>query len=218
MEKDAVRSCIEDVGIVPAVRTATADDAMFAAETVFKAGIRVVEITMTCPGALGVIADLARTWPDAVVGAGTLLDVDTARRCLDAGARFLTSPSVDLDILRIGKKANVLVMPGALTPTEVAAAWRAGADLVKVFPCAAVGGHEYIRALRAPFPDVPLVAAGGVDQRHVTDYITAGVAAVGVGKELVPRQAVERRQAEWITELARRFLALIRQARARVGA
>src|SRR5260370_42272298 len=132
MEKDAVRARIEEIGIVPGVRTRTADAATFAAETVFAAGVRVVEITMTVPGALDVIAPLARKWPEAVVGAGTLLDVRMARQCLDAGARFLTSPSVDLDIVRVANEANVLAMPGALTPTEITAAWRGGADLVKV--------------------------------------------------------------------------------------
>lgn len=217
MDKHAVRAAIQEIGIVPGVRATTAEDATYAAETVFNAGIPVVEITMTVPGALGVITDLARRWPHAVVGAGTLLDAEMARRCVDAGAAFLTSPSLDVDIVRMANGARVLVMPGALTPTEITAAWRAGADLVKVFPCAAVGGHAYIRSLKAPFPNVPFVAAGGVDQRTVGDFILAGAVAVGVGRELVPRQAVERRQTEWITELARRFLAHIREARARIG-
>jgi 2-dehydro-3-deoxyphosphogluconate aldolase/(4S)-4-hydroxy-2-oxoglutarate aldolase len=213
VDRRDVRERIETIGIIPSVRTASAADARFAAETISEAGIPIVEITMTVPGALDVIADLTRTFPDLVVGAGTVLDADTARRCIEAGARFVTSPGLDLKIVHLTTSKNVLSMPGALTPTEIATAWSAGADLVKVFPCAAMGGDAYIRALSAPFPDIPLVAAGGVNQHTVADFIGAGAVAIGVGKELIPRQAVERRQADWITELARRFVTLIKESR-----
>lgn len=213
MNKHTVRARIEDIGLVPSVRTASRDDARFAAETVTAAGVPIVEITMTVPGALDVIAHLVQEFPDLVVGAGTVLDADMAHRCVDVGARFVTSPGLDLQIVKLLGKEDVFVMPGALTPTDVTAAWHAGVDLVKVFPCAPFGGEAYIRALTAPFPQMSFVAAGGVNQQTVGDYIRAGAIAVGVGKELIPRRALEQRQADWITELARRFVSLIKEAR-----
>ena len=216
MNKQAVRARLEEIGIIPAVRTASAEEARFAAETVSRAGIPIVEITMTVPGALDVIADLARAMPDLVVGAGTALDVEVAPRCVDAGARFVTSPGLDLRVVRFAIEHDVLVLPGALTPSEVMMAWQAGADLIKVFPCAQLGGASYIKALKAPFPEVPLVGAGGVDHQTAADFIVAGAVAVGVGTELIPRRAVTERDAHWIGELARRLLSIIKEARERV--
>jgi 2-dehydro-3-deoxyphosphogluconate aldolase/(4S)-4-hydroxy-2-oxoglutarate aldolase len=216
MNKQVVRARLEEIGIIPAVRTASAEDARFATETISRAGIPIVEITMTVPGALNVIADLAQAMPDLVVGAGTVLDVEVARQCIDAGARFVTSPGLDLRVVEFAIARDVLVMPGALTPSEVIAAWQAGADLIKVFPCAQLGGASYIRALKSPFPQVPLVGAGGVDHQTAADFIVAGAVAVGVGTGLVPRRAVMARDAHWIGELARRLLSIVREARARV--
>lgn len=213
MTREAIRTRVVDVGIIPSVRTSSTDDARFAAETVARAGIPIIEVTMTVPDALDVIAHLARNTPDLVVGAGTIFDVKTARRCVEAGARFLTSPGLDLEIVEFALKEGVLAVPGALTPTEVTAAWKSGADLIKVFPCAQVGGASYIQALRAPFPDVPFIAAGGVNQQTAAEFIAAGSAAVGVGRELIPKKAVQHRDAHWITELARRFLSIVREAR-----
>ncbi len=213
MTRDALRARIVDVGIIPSVRTSSADDARFAAETVARAGIPIIEVTMTVPDALEVIGHLARSMPDLIVGAGTILDVNTARHCVDAGARFLTGPGLDLKIVEFALKEGVLAVPGALTPTEVTAAWQSGADLIKVFPCAQVGGASYIHALKAPFPDVPLVAAGGVNQKTATEFIVAGASAIGVGTELIPKKAIQQRDAHWITELARRFLSIIQEAR-----
>jgi 2-dehydro-3-deoxyphosphogluconate aldolase / (4S)-4-hydroxy-2-oxoglutarate aldolase len=213
MKRHAVRTRIEDIGIIPSVRTSSSADARFAAETISKAGIPIVEITMTVPGALDVIAGLVREFPDMVVGAGTVLDVDTARRCVDVGARFLTSPGLDLKIVDLAAKEDLFVMPGALTPTEVTTAWLAGVDLVKVFPCAPFGGEGYIRALKGPFPDMSFVAAGGVNQHTAGNFIRAGAVAIGVGAELIPKKAVELRQRDWITELARRFVSLVKEAR-----
>jgi 2-dehydro-3-deoxyphosphogluconate aldolase/(4S)-4-hydroxy-2-oxoglutarate aldolase len=215
MNRDVVRARIEETGIIPAVRTASADEARFAAEAVSQAGIPIVELTMTVPGALKVIADLVRRMPDLVVGAGTVLDVEVARQSVDAGATFVTSPGFNPRVVEFAIKEGIVVLPGALTPTEVTAAWQAGADFVKVFPCAQLGGAAYIRALKAPFPQVPLVAAGGVNQQTAADYIVAGAVAVGVGAELIPRRALEQREPAWILELAHRFLALIKEARAR---
>jgi 2-dehydro-3-deoxyphosphogluconate aldolase/(4S)-4-hydroxy-2-oxoglutarate aldolase len=215
MNKQAVRARLEEIGIIPAVRTASAEEARFAAETISRAGIPVVEITMTVPGALNVIADLVQAMPDLVVGAGTVLDIEVARQCIDAGAGFVTSPGLDLRVVEFAIHRDVLVMPGALTPSEVMAAWQAGADLIKVFPCAPLGGASYIRALRSPFPQVPLVGAGGVDHQTAADFILAGAVAVGVGSELVPRRAITARDAHWIGELARRLLSIIKEARGR---
>lgn len=217
MTKELARARIEESGIVPSVRLSSMEDARFAAETITLAGIPIVEITMTVPGALEVIAELARTMPDLVVGAGTVLDLTTAHRCVDAGARFLTSPGLDLRVVEFALKKDVLAMPGALTPTEVTTAWQAGADLIKVFPCAQVGGASYIHALKAPFPAVPLVAAGGVNQRTAAEFIAAGATAIGVGTELIPPRAVQQRDQHWITELASRFLNLIQEARSQAG-
>jgi 2-dehydro-3-deoxyphosphogluconate aldolase/(4S)-4-hydroxy-2-oxoglutarate aldolase len=213
MTKEAVRRHIVEIGIIPSIRTASLDEARFAAETVAHAGIPIVEITMTVPGALDVITELAHGTPDLVVGAGTIFDIETARHCVDAGARFLTSPGLDLEIVEVALKQGILAMPGALTPTEVSAAWKAGADFIKVFPCAQLGGASYIHALKAPFPAVPLVAAGGVNQQTAADFIVAGAAAIGVGTELIPKKAVQQRDRRWITELARRFLHIIQEAR-----
>lgn len=213
MKKEDVRAKIQEVGIVPGVRTSSAAEARFAAEAVSKAGIPIVEITMTVPGAIDVISDLVRNAPDVIVGAGTVLDVETARLCLKVGASFLTSPGLDLDVVKFARQEDVLMMAGALTPTEVIAAWKAGSDLVKIFPCAQLGGDTYIKALKGPFPQVPLVASGGVNQQTASGFILAGAAALGIGGELIPRAAIELRQAERIWELARRFLNLVKTAR-----
>jgi 2-dehydro-3-deoxyphosphogluconate aldolase / (4S)-4-hydroxy-2-oxoglutarate aldolase len=217
MDKEHVRSTINEVGILPAIRVASAENARFAAETIAQAGIPIVEITMTTPGAVDLIADLVRNLPQVIVGAGTILDADTARACLLAGAHFLTSPGLDAEIVHFARKEDVLMMAGALTPTEVVAAYKAGSDFVKVFPCAQVGGDGYIKALKAPFPKIPLIAAGGVNQQTAGAFILAGASAVGVGGDLIPRSAIELRQPERIRELARRFLGLVRTARAQLA-
>lgn len=213
MEKKEVCVKIQEVGIVPAVRTSSAEDARFAAEVVAKSGIPIVEITMTVPGAIGVISHLVKNLPDVIVGAGTLLDLETARLCVDAGIHFLTSPGLDLEIVEFAAKEKVCVMAGALTPTEVITAWKAGSDFVKVFPCAQVGGDSYIRALRVPLPQVPLIAAGGVNQQTARNFIVAGAVALGIGRELIPKDALQQRQEGRIRELARRFLGFVQTAR-----
>ena len=187
MEKERVCAKIQEVGIIPAVRTSSAEEARFASEVVAKSGIPIVEITMTVPGAIEVISYLVKNLPDVIVGAGTLLDLDTARRCVDVGVQFLTSPGFDLEIVEFAAKEKLCVMAGALTPTEVITAWKAGSDFVKVFPCAQVGGDSYIRALRGPLPQVPLIAAGGVNQQTAGNFILAGAVALGIGRELIPK-------------------------------
>ncbi|MGA2714401.1 MAG: bifunctional 4-hydroxy-2-oxoglutarate aldolase/2-dehydro-3-deoxy-phosphogluconate aldolase [Bryobacteraceae bacterium] len=215
MTKQDVRARIEEIGIIPAVRVSSVEEALFAAETVLKGGIKVVEITTTMPGAVEVIAELTRTMPELMVGADAVLNLETAKACLDAGAAFLTSPGLDLEIVDLGARHNVLVIPGALTPSEVAAACRAGTDFIKVFPCSLVGGAKYIKALKGPFPGVAFIASGGVNQQTVSDFIRAGASALGIGEHLVPHEAVQRRNATWILELTRRFIGMVKEARAR---
>jgi len=212
-KREEVNALIKRIGILPSVRVTSQDLAQFAAETVYSAGIPVVEITMTTPGALQLISDLAHRFKDLAVGAGTVLDDDTARRCVDAGARFLTSPGFVPEVVSYAKKVDVVVFPGALTPTEVIAAWKAGADLVKIFPTGHVGGVQYLRALKVPLPQIPLIATGGVNQLTASDFILAGATAIGVGSELLPREALHLRQVDRIHELAGRFLAMVKEAR-----
>jgi 2-dehydro-3-deoxyphosphogluconate aldolase/(4S)-4-hydroxy-2-oxoglutarate aldolase len=209
-----VRARIEEIGIIPAIRVSAPERARFAVEAVCRAGIPIAEITMTVPGAIDVIAHLAHSFPEMIVGAGTVLDTETARRCLDAGARFLTSPGLVMDVVAFALKNDVVVFPGALTPSEVIAAWKTGADFVKVFSCAHVGGHSYIRTLKTPLPQVPLIASGGVNQQTAGNFILAGATALGIGAELIPQEALYRRNEEQIYELARRFLAMVKDARA----
>jgi len=214
--RDAARALIERIGIIPSIRTSSHEDARFAAETVAEAGIPIVEITMTVPQALGIITNLAGRMPQAIVGAGTVLDLLTARRCMDAGASFITSPGIDVPVVESTLSGGVLAIPGALTPTEVAAAWRTGAGFVKIFPCAQVGGASYIQALKAPFPECRFVAAGGVGLQTAAEFINAGASAIGVGTELIPKRAMQQRDAHWITELTRRFLNIVQEAREQI--
>ena len=213
MKKEAVRACIEEIGILPSVRVNVQELARFAAETVYAAGIPIVEITLTTPGALDVISDIANRYPDMAIGAGTVLDEDLARRAVEAGARFLTSPGLVQEVVAYANKANVVVFPGALTPTEVIAAWKAGSDFVKIFPTTPVGGVQYIRALKVPLPQIPLIVTGGVNQVTALEFIVAGATAIGVGAELFPIEALTLRQEDRIHELARRFLIMVKEGR-----
>jgi 2-dehydro-3-deoxyphosphogluconate aldolase/(4S)-4-hydroxy-2-oxoglutarate aldolase len=213
MKKDEVRATIERIGILPSVRVSSRELASFAAETVYASGIPIIEITMTTPGALEVIDNLANRHADLAVGAGTVLDEETARQCIEAGARFLTSPGFVPEVVAFAKRMDVVVLPGALTPTEVIAAWKAGSDFVKIFPAANVGGVQYVRALKVPLPQVPLIATGGVNQLTASDFILAGATAIGVGGELLPKEALHFRQEDRIRELAGRFLGMVRDAR-----
>jgi 2-dehydro-3-deoxyphosphogluconate aldolase/(4S)-4-hydroxy-2-oxoglutarate aldolase len=213
VKKEEVLAKIHEIGIMPGIRTSSAEDGRFAAEAIAQGGIPVVEITMTVPKAIDVISDMARNSPNLIVGAGTVLDIETARRCIAAGAGFLTSPGLNLKIVEFAVKENILIIAGVMTPTEVIDAWQAGSELVKVFPCAPIGGPAYIRALKGPFPQVPIIAAGGVNQETAADFILAGAAALGIGGRLIPRAAIEHRQPEQISELARRFLRIVKTAR-----
>lgn len=213
MTKEEMLSSIEEIGIIPAVRACSAADALFASEAVFSSGIPVVEITMTIPNAASIIARLIRDCSNVIVGAGTVLDVDAARLCVDAGASFLTSTGLDCELVEFARQHNILIIPGALTPSEVMMARKAGVAFVKLFPCSSVGGPSYIRALRGPFPDMRLIASGGVTQQSAADYIRAGADVLGVGHDLLPPEAVRARNSDWIHELARRFMEMVKQGR-----
>ena len=213
MTKAEVCARIEEIGIIPAVRLHSAEDALFAAEAVSAAGIPIVEVTMTVPGAVEVIRELTRQTDTVIVGAGSVFHVEKARRCLDAGAAFLTTPGLDLDIVNFALGRGVVVFPGALTPTEIMAARNAGSDFVKIYPCFANGGPRYIRALKMPFPDIKMIASGGVDQQNAGEFILAGAAALGIGEHLIHRDAIKRRERGWIHELSRRYLGMVSEAR-----
>ena len=213
MTKQEMLAKIEEIGIIPAVRVASAADALFAAEAVFSSGIPVIEITMTTPGATDVISHLLRASSEVIVGAGTVLDLDTARVCLEAGASFLTSTGLDPELVEFAHQRDISIIPGALTPTEVMMARRAGAAFVKIFPCSSLGGPSYIRALRRPFPDTRLMASGGVTQQTAADYVRAGADVLGIGSDLLPNDAVRARNTDWIHELARRFIGMVKQGR-----
>jgi 2-dehydro-3-deoxyphosphogluconate aldolase/(4S)-4-hydroxy-2-oxoglutarate aldolase len=217
MKKAEVCALIKDVGIIPGIRVSSYEEGHFAAEAVTAGGIPIVEITMTVPGAVDLITHLVKHHPKMIVGAGTVLDTEKARICIDAGASFLTSPSLNLKIIELAAKEEITIFPGALTPTEIVTAWQAGADFVKVFPCAQHGGDSYIKALKAPLPDVLIIAAGGVNQQTAGNFILAGATAIGVGGELVPQEAIERRQADRIKELAQRFVGFVKDARNRLA-
>ncbi len=214
MTREEVCARIQQTGIIPAIRVHTAKDAIFAANAVFNGGIMVAELTMTVPDAIETIAELMRVNPDAAVGAGTVLDVETAKRCIDAGASFLTSTGLDLDIVEFAEKNRVTVIPGALTPTEIMVAMKAGVDFIKVFPCAQVGGPSYIKAMKAPFPGARLIASGGVNQQTAGDFIHAGACALGIGEDLIPHEAIASQDLDWIRELSRRFQNIVKRARA----
>jgi len=218
MDRQKVRDRILEIGIVPVVRASSPGEARIAANAVCQGGIPIVEITMTVPGALEVIRELARnSSSDVLVGAGTVLNREAARRCLDAGAEFLVSPGLNLQTVEFAVREEKLMMAGALTPTEVITAWEAGADFVKVFPCGQVGGAKYIKALKGPLPQVPLVPTGGVNLNTAAEFIEAGAAALGIGGELVQADALRSNQPEVIVQNARKFLAIVTAARAQMG-
>ncbi|HVO09893.1 MAG TPA: bifunctional 4-hydroxy-2-oxoglutarate aldolase/2-dehydro-3-deoxy-phosphogluconate aldolase [Vicinamibacteria bacterium] len=213
MDKKAVLERITVTGLIPVIRAQSADEAQAVVEAIQAGGVSILEITMTVPNAVKLIEQVVGYASGALVGAGTVLDAETARACIAAGARFVVSPALNLETVRACNEAGVAVLPGALTPTEVVTAWKAGADLVKVFPANAVGGPAYIKSLKAPLPQVGLVPTGGVNLQTAKEFIKAGAAALGVGADLVDLQALRRGEASVITERARQFLALVREAR-----
>ncbi len=215
MTKTEVIQQIRDTGIVPVVRATSADEAMRAIDAIREGGVSVLEITMTVPGAIGVIEQVSQRYgSEVLVGAGTVLDAETARACILSGAQFIVSPALNLDTIACCRRYGVAIMPGALTPTEVVTAWTAGADFVKVFPAGAMGGASYLRALKAPLPQIELVPTGGVSLKTAAEFIKAGASALGVGADLVDLKAIRDGQANVITERARQFVEIVREARA----
>jgi 2-dehydro-3-deoxyphosphogluconate aldolase / (4S)-4-hydroxy-2-oxoglutarate aldolase len=214
--RERVLGRIRDLGLVPVVRAQSADEAVQAIDAIRAGGIDVLEITMTVPDAVPLIAQVVRKLgEDAVVGAGTVLDAETARAVILAGAQFVVTPTLKAETIACCKRYGVPVFPGALTPTEVLTAWEAGADMVKVFPCSALGGASYIKALKAPLPQVDLVPTGGVNLETAADFIKAGSAALGVGADLVDLKALREGRAATVTERARKLVEIVQATRGR---
>jgi 2-dehydro-3-deoxyphosphogluconate aldolase/(4S)-4-hydroxy-2-oxoglutarate aldolase len=218
MTRDEVAKRIREIGIVPVVRAKSAKQAQLAAEAVCAGGIPIVEVTMTVPGAVELIAQLVKaSGAEILIGAGTVLDAETAKRCLDAGAQFIVSPGFDLETVRFVKQQGTLMMAGALTPTEVISAWKAGSDFVKIFPCGSMGGAKYLKALKAPLPQVPMIPTGGVNLETAGDMIRAGAEALGIGGELVSASALASGDTQPITDAARKYVAIVREARQEIA-
>jgi 2-dehydro-3-deoxyphosphogluconate aldolase / (4S)-4-hydroxy-2-oxoglutarate aldolase len=214
MNKADVLKQIRTVGIVPVVRAASSSEAMEAIDAIKEGGVPILEITMTVPGAIKVIEDVAKRYGnDVLVGAGTVLDAETARACMLAGAQFIVSPALNLDTIACCRKYGIAIMPGALTPTEVLTAWTAGADCVKVFPAGAMGGASYLKALKAPFPQIDMIPTGGVSLKTAADFIKAGSLALGVGADLVDTSAIREGNTKIITERARQYVEIVKEAR-----
>jgi 2-dehydro-3-deoxyphosphogluconate aldolase/(4S)-4-hydroxy-2-oxoglutarate aldolase len=217
MDKQGVLGRIVEIGIIPVVRASSPREARIAAEAVSAGGIPIVEITMTVPGAVEVIRELAKSSvAELLVGAGTVLNAEAARRCLDAGAQFLVSPGFNRATVELAVRERKAMMAGALTPSEIMSAWEAGSGFVKIFPCGQVGGAKYIKTLKGPFPEIPLVPTGGVNLTTAAEFIQAGAVALGIGGELVQAEALRANKPEIIVENARKFLAIVKQARSQM--
>jgi Entner-Doudoroff aldolase len=214
MDKSTVKRKIIETGVIPVIRASSRDEAMRAVEAIRNGGIEIFEITMTVPGAVKLIETLAaRFQNEALIGAGTVLNVTTARDCINAGAQFVISPALDTKTIAFCKEKEILVMPGALTPTEIVTADAAGADFVKIFPAGAMGGASYIKSLKAPLPHIEMIPTGGVSLANAADFIKAGASAVGVGAELVDLKSLREGNEKLLTEKARQYLETVAQAR-----
>jgi 2-dehydro-3-deoxyphosphogluconate aldolase/(4S)-4-hydroxy-2-oxoglutarate aldolase len=211
MDKHKILQRVRELGVVPVVRAQSGQEALQLVQALRDGGIDVIELTMTVPGAVEIIRELCKAPGEAIVGAGTVLDAETARACLLAGAKFVVSPATDESTITLCRTYGVPIMAGALTPTEVVRAWRAGSDMVKVFPCGAVGGASYLKALKAPLPQIELIPTGGVSLETAADFIKAGASAVGAGADLVD----PKKERSYVTERARRYVQEIAKARAK---
>src|SRR5438046_3662428 len=215
MTSKEILGLITEVGIVPVVRTASAESAMQAVEAIYKGGVRAAEITMTVPGAIRALEKLAdRFGSQIMLGAGTVLDPETARACMLAGAQFFVTPALKLSTIEMVKRYSKVICPGALTPTEVLTAWDAGADIVKIFPCGNVDGPKYSKALPGPFPHIEMIPTGGVNLETAGEFLKAGACAVAVGGELVDAKTIKDGRFDLIEERTRQYLAVIAKARA----
>ena len=211
MDKAAVLKSLQDIGLVPVLRADSIEQALALAAAIADGGVTVLEITMTVPGAIQVMRQLAEQRPDLLLGAGTVLDPETARICILEGAQFIVSPALNLDTIEMCHRYSIAVLAGALTPTEIVNAWQAGADVVKVFPASALGGAKYLTALKGPLPQVKLIPTGGVSLATARDFLEAGAFALGVGSDLVDAKAVAAGKPEVVTESAKQYLAIVRE-------
>jgi 2-dehydro-3-deoxyphosphogluconate aldolase/(4S)-4-hydroxy-2-oxoglutarate aldolase len=214
MTSKEILAFITEVGIVPVIRTSSAESAVQAVNAIYNGGVRAAEITMTVPGAIHALEKVADQFGDRIMlGAGTVLDPETARICMLAGAQFFVTPSLRVSTIEMAKRYSKVICPGALTPTEVLTAWEAGADVVKVFPCGNVGGAKYIKALKGPFPQIEMIPTGGVNLENTGDFLKAGACAVAVGGELVDAKTINEGRYDIIEDRARQYLAAVARAR-----
>jgi len=215
MEKREILNKMISEGLIPVIRVASASEAIDVANAIKEGGVSFIEITMSVQGAIDVIKKLTQEYKDEIImGAGTVLDAETGRAALLAGAQFIVSPTLNLDLIQLAHRYSAVVVPGAMTPTEILTAWNAGADMVKVFPAGQLGGPGYIKALRGPLPQILLAPTGGVNLENAGAFIRAGAAALGVGGELVDKSAVKEKRFSVITDNTRAYLKTIREARA----
>lgn len=215
MDKAAVLNSLQEIGLVPVLRADSVEKAMALATAVAAGGVAVLEVTMTVPGAMHVIRRLVEERPDILIGAGTVLDPETARVCILEGAKFIVSPALNLKTIEMCRRYSIAVLPGALTPTEVLTAWEAGADVVKVFPAGALGGAKYLASLKGPFPQIKMIPTGGVSLATAAEFLQAGAFALGVGSDLVDLKAMAAGKSGVVTEHARKYLAIVHEFRAR---
>ena len=213
MNKQEVAARICEGGVIPVIRASSHEEALTVIDAIAAGGITTIEVTMTVPNAVELIDMLANEREHLLIGAGSVLDPETAHECISAGAEFIVSPATNFDTILYCNETDVIVMPGALTPTEVVSAWDAGADFIKVFPADSMGGAKYLKSLKAPLPQIKLIPTGGVSQSTAADFIKAGAEAVGVGADLVDITAIREGRAEDITVAARKYLAIVAEAR-----
>ena len=213
MRKEQIVEKLREIGLVPVLRAESEEQALGIAAAIAAGGVTVLEITMTVPGAIRVMARLTKDWPDILIGAGTVLDAETARMCMLEGAQFVVSPALNLKTIEMCHRYSIPVLPGALTPTEVITAWQAGADVIKVFPASALGGAKYLKSLKAPLPQVEMIPTGGVSLATAKEFLEAGSFALGVGADLVDTKAMAEGKPEKITESAKKYLEIVREFR-----
>ena len=213
MNKPEVLAILREIGLVPVLRAESESQALALASAIAAGGVTVLEVTMTVPGAIRVMRKLVEDRPEILIGAGTVLDAETARMCILEGAQFVVSPALNLKTIEMCQRYGVAVLPGALTPTEIVTAWQAGADVVKVFPASALGGAKYLKSVKAPLPQVEMIPTGGVSQSTATEFLEAGAFALGVGADLVNPKAIADGHPELITESAAKYLAIVRRFR-----
>lgn len=218
MDKATVLASLRALGLVPVLRAGSVEQALALATAVADAGVTTLEVTMTIPGAITVIERLAETRPDILLGAGTVLDPETARACILAGAQFVVSPAVNIKTIEMCHRYSIAILPGGLTPTEIVAAWQAGADVVKVFPAFAMGGAKYLTALKGPLPHIEMIPTGGVTAANAAEFLAAGAFALGVGSDICDARAIAEGRPEVVTESSRRYLDIVREFRSVSGA